>query len=178
MNREYRAYQFICADACNYKGDLDRDLALCMFCCHFFFESETRLNEFCGNVASWLKPGGYFVGILVDSQWVLEKIGDKTHHASESGTYSISGGPVEEKFGAIYRFTLPPCVNDCPEYLSPFRWLKVACERNKLKLLETKSLQDWDTDTDLKYKMGATAALSEDETEVMRMYTTFVFQKM
>jgi SAM-dependent methyltransferase len=42
------------------------DVVSCQFAVHYFFESTDTLQSFAKNVASFLRPGGYFVGTCLD----------------------------------------------------------------------------------------------------------------
>ena len=53
------------------------DLASCMFALHYFFETEERLRGLCRNVASVLKPGGFFIGICPDGEMVERLLDEK-----------------------------------------------------------------------------------------------------
>ena len=50
------------------------DVVSCQFAIHYFFESTIKLQNFVKNVASNLRPGGYFIGTCLDSKRVLEEL--------------------------------------------------------------------------------------------------------
>ena len=47
-----------------------------MFALHYFFRSETVLDQFIENVASNVKQGGYFIGCCFDGKKIFEKLSD------------------------------------------------------------------------------------------------------
>jgi SAM-dependent methyltransferase len=53
------------------------DLATCMFAVHYMFENASNLKQFCKNVGSVLKSGGYFVGTCLDGGAVRERLKNK-----------------------------------------------------------------------------------------------------
>jgi hypothetical protein len=50
------------------------DVVSCQFATHYFFENETKLDNFVFNVAQYLKKGGYFIGTCLDGQLIKKKL--------------------------------------------------------------------------------------------------------
>jgi hypothetical protein len=50
------------------------DVVSCQFATHYFFETETTLDNFVYNVANNLKQGGYFIGTCLDGQLIKQKL--------------------------------------------------------------------------------------------------------
>lgn len=50
------------------------DTATCFFALHYFFQSEQTLNNFFTNVSNCLKPGGYFIGTILDGSKIKESV--------------------------------------------------------------------------------------------------------
>lgn len=50
------------------------DVVSCQFATHYFFENETKLDNFVYNVSQYLKKGGYFIGTCLDGQLIKKKL--------------------------------------------------------------------------------------------------------
>lgn len=50
------------------------DVVSCQFATHYFFETESTLDNFVYNVANNLKQGGYFIGTCLDGQLIKSKL--------------------------------------------------------------------------------------------------------
>ncbi len=47
------------------------DVVSMQFCMHYAFESETKARTMLGNVSSWLRPSGVFIGTIPDADKLL-----------------------------------------------------------------------------------------------------------
>lgn len=47
------------------------DLVSCQFALHYAFESEARARMMLQNIATRLKPGGYFIGTIPDANLIV-----------------------------------------------------------------------------------------------------------
>jgi hypothetical protein len=50
------------------------DVVSCQFATHYFFENETKLDNFVFNISQYLKKGGYFIGTCLDGQLIKKKL--------------------------------------------------------------------------------------------------------
>lgn len=46
----------------------------CQFATHYFFENETKLDNFIYNISQYLKVGGFFIGTCLDGQLIKKKL--------------------------------------------------------------------------------------------------------
>ncbi len=92
--RDSRLYpaKFIVADChtvdltTSYGADTWFDLVSCQFSFHYCFESESRARGLLHNISTRLKPGGYFVGTLPDSNILVKKYRASTGAATTTTT--------------------------------------------------------------------------------------------
>lgn len=102
------------------------DVVSMQFCMHYAFESEAKAHCMLKNVASWLRPGGIFVGTIPNSEQLLMRLGqipaDAPSLSFGNSVYSIKFETREPSplFGHRYSFFLQDAVEDVPEYV--VRW--------------------------------------------------------
>lgn len=96
------------------------DVVTCMFALHYFFESEHAAHTLMRTVASSLRPGGVFIGIVPDGQCVNECI--KHGPEYDNGIMHVramwQGKPA--CFGSAYRCNIKGTVTQeshVPEFL-------------------------------------------------------------
>ncbi|CDO74870.1 hypothetical protein BN946_scf185004.g20 [Trametes cinnabarina] len=99
------------------------DVVSMQFCMHYAFESETKARIMLQNVATWLRPGGVFVGTIPNAKQLMEQL-----DALPPDTQDLSWGNkvyrirFEDRrnrpiFGHRYWFYLKDAVDDVPEYV-------------------------------------------------------------
>ena len=159
------------------------DVVSCFFAMHYFFKTEKMAHDFMRTVASHLRRGGHFVGIVAYGKHIVQCV----KHADEfdNGVVSIKacwvGAP--QCFGSAYTFAVKDTVTEesrVPEYLVFSNVLEKVARMHGLKPVAIS---------------GATAfskAQTQDEgilrplnptydgadAETTRMYAGFAFQKM
>eukprot|EP00455_Lapot_gusevi_P006616 TRINITY_DN12823_c0_g1_i3.p1 TRINITY_DN12823_c0_g1~~TRINITY_DN12823_c0_g1_i3.p1 ORF type:complete len:364 (-),score=47.91 TRINITY_DN12823_c0_g1_i3:226-1317(-) len=153
-------YQFIAADCFEARlssviaPEIHFDLVSCQFAWHYAFESEARLHMALRNVSEKLKPGGYFVGTMPDSNILVKKFRESPDGTFGNSRYRVrfeakprqlaqvmngdenqddeSSAPQFPKaspFGLKYWFQLEDAIDDCPEFLVHFpTFERVAAE--------------------------------------------------
>uniref|UniRef100_A0A8D9EKW0 mRNA (guanine-N(7))-methyltransferase n=1 Tax=Cacopsylla melanoneura TaxID=428564 RepID=A0A8D9EKW0_9HEMI len=117
---------------------LELDLVSCQFCIHYSFESVQQARTMLKNAAECLKPGGYFVGTVPDSNQIISRQRKHPNVSFGSDVYRIEClfdvfGPIP-LFGAKYDFNLEGVVN-CPEFLVHFGLFERIAGEFGLKLV-------------------------------------------
>ncbi|KAH9923971.1 mRNA capping enzyme-domain-containing protein [Epithele typhae] len=99
------------------------DVVSLQFCMHYAFESERKARTMLANVATWLRPGGVFIGTVPDADQLMAQL-----DALPAGAPDLSWGNAvyrirfEDRaarpvFGHRYWFFLQDAVDDVPEYV-------------------------------------------------------------
>ncbi|KAL1457836.1 hypothetical protein WDU94_008027 [Cyamophila willieti] len=117
---------------------LELDLVSCQFCIHYSFESVQQARTMLKNAAECLKPGGYFVGTVPDSNQIIARQRKHPNVSFGNDVYQIQClfdvfAPIP-LFGAKYDFNLEGVVN-CPEFLVHFGLFERIAEEYGLKLI-------------------------------------------
>ena len=135
------------------------DIVSCQFCLHYFFESKATLEGLLYNVATMLKPGGYFIGIVPDASVIVSRIrrsvksnpiiGNSLYCLQPSSTRSASKFKSSKSMrglGLQYNIELSSSDSDilfakCQEYLVPRPILEKQAARCNLRLVQWENLQ-------------------------------------
>jgi len=192
LKRKAFAAKFIAADCCavpitDHLPDLD--LVSCQFSLHYAFESEARARMMLRNVATKLKPGGFFIGTIPDANLIVKKIRNSNTMSFENSVFSIR---FEQKthfpiYGCRYEFFLEDAIFSLPEYLVHFPTLVRLAEDYDLELLEKERFHEFYTkhvgfsDNQQLFErmrcLNSDGTISDDEWEASGLYITFAFQK-
>lgn len=195
--------RLICADCYGIslykflKDDGLFDICSCQFAWHYSWSSEERARLALQNVATVLKPGGYFIGTIPDANVIIRKLrkaeglefGNSIFNCKFDDSRSEKKFPASEPFGIQYGFHLEDAV-DCPEWLVPFLKFQSLAEEYKLVLIYKKNFHQFihehiqnEDFAELMRKLGALGdgtgrdTISDDEWDAAYLYMTFVFQK-
>lgn len=111
------------------RPDLKFDTVSMQFCLHYAFENEKKARIMLQNVSSKLRSGGYFIGTMPDSNWIVKRVRQEPSGSFGFGNsiYSITFDDIKDTeddrkkigfstYGCKYMFHLVDAV-DCPEYL-------------------------------------------------------------
>ncbi|KAL7283075.1 hypothetical protein ACG7TL_002499 [Trametes sanguinea] len=99
------------------------DVVSMQFCMHYAFESETKARIMLQNVATWLRPGGIFVGTIPNAKQLMEQLDalppDTQDLSWGNNVYRIRFEDRRSRpiFGHRYWFYLKDAVDDVPEYV-------------------------------------------------------------
>ncbi|EIW60733.1 mRNA (guanine-N7)-methyltransferase [Trametes versicolor FP-101664 SS1] len=101
------------------------DVVSMQFCMHYAFESERKARIMLRNVASWLRPGGVFVGTIPNAKQLMEQLDELPEDAAAedltwgNNVYKIRFEQRDPRpmFGHRYWFYLQDAVDDVPEYV-------------------------------------------------------------
>eukprot|EP00959_Pyramimonas_sp_CCMP1952_P205474 4296939-Pyramimonas_sp.AAC.1 len=172
------------------------DICSCQFAFHYSFATEMRARQTLKNVARALRPGGCFIGTTPDANVIVKNL-----RASNGLTFGNSCYRVEfsekhrdkdffEAFGNEYNFTLTDAVDNCSEYLVPFKTLEDIAREEGLDLELRANFHDFfserrlDPDAELLLRQmkvledpKTQSSISPDEWEASRIYLVFVFRK-
>ena len=66
------------------------DVVSLQFCMHYAFESEVKARIMLSNVATWLRPGGVFIGTVPDAKQLMCVFLPADSRVTEYGTDSIA----------------------------------------------------------------------------------------
>jgi mRNA (guanine-N7-)-methyltransferase len=186
---------FICADCFEAKlsaylpPSLDFDFVSVQFSLHYAFETEERARAMLRNVTEKLRPGGYFVGTIPDSYYIVKRLRNTEGLSFGNSVYSIKFDQKEHfpAFGCKYRFFLEDAVDSVPEYLVHFPTFQSLAAEYGLELRMQARFHDFyqqniqnNENIQLLYKMNclnAEGTISPDEWEASGLYLVFAFQK-
>ncbi|KAI0648227.1 mRNA capping enzyme-domain-containing protein [Trametes meyenii] len=95
------------------------DVVSMQFCMHYAFENETKARTMLKNVATWLRPGGVFVGTIPNAKQLMDQLDDAKDLSWGNNVYKIRFEERERRpvFGHRYWFYLKDAVDDVPEYV-------------------------------------------------------------
>ena len=116
------------------------DFVSCQFALHYAFESEERARRALENITDRLKPGGHFVGTIINVLRLVKLFRHVGHSwanpvcALEFDKSLSKEGPFPE-FGAKYTFTLIDAVGGVPEYFVHFDVLQRLAKDYGLQLV-------------------------------------------
>lgn len=175
-------------------GEQPFDAISCQFAYHYSFENEEAAKISIANVASVLKPGGYFFGTTTNAKLIKERL-SKDHsfgnqfyniHLDDSCLDRFNGN---DPYGIKIFFTLEDAVEECPEYLIPISELDRLATTHNLRLEHATSFPDFY----MKYRqypeyerllsrMGVVGHrgefLSDEERAIAELYLVFCFRKL
>lgn len=154
------------------------DIVSCQFALHYSFRDETTARIFVENVSTALTTGGYFIGTIPDSEYILNArrhlgkwFGDRYHSIKFAHT------DFSQEYGDAYEFSFYGAVESLTEYVVRRQTLVDLCKELGLELVEWRNFTTYN-DTDrlnhslLFEKMGA------QFTSVSKIYATFCFKKI
>ncbi|KAK9674314.1 hypothetical protein RND81_12G225400 [Saponaria officinalis] len=211
-SRKAYSSQFLVLDPCTenlepHLGDKANtvDVVCCMQHLQMCFESEERAMVLLRNVASLLKPGGYFFGITPDSSTIwakYQKNVEASHNRSasmkanimpnciRSESYMITFEVEEEKFpvfGKKYQLKFASDVSAETHCLVHFPSFIRLARAAGLEYVEIQNLTEFYDDNRAQFaslilKFGpnlvdARGKLLPRSYDVLGLYTTFIFQK-
>ena len=187
----------------NARMDHGYDIASCQFALHYAFSNAASLDNLLANVSDSLRPGGVFIGTILDGNKVVKRmkkanplfpacpkdtvtsVGNSLYKLS----FTLSGYPSIYRFGMRYYFQLQDAVNNIPEYLVHFPTLIQFAAKHGLALIPEATapfkifLRDA-VNPSVASKMsidnttdGLKKTLSKDELEIVHLYMTFAFVK-
>ena len=169
-------------------SNVEFDTVSCQFAFHYFFQSKEHVKTALQNATSRLKKGGKFIVTTLDSnvlQSMLKKVEGKTLKNSvfQANFQCSDDKSFEEPFGNCYTFQLEDAVDPCPEYLvNPQIFIEMAKEFN-LSLVENLNFYDFyekyrnNRETENSRPRLNVRDMNEDFWTVVKLYTTFVFEK-
>lgn len=113
------------------------DLVSCQFAFHYAFQSLSRAETFFQNASECLRPDGYFIGTIPNSNRIISRARKSEDRSFGNRVYDVKlnfdpNGPIP-LFGAEYKFHLEGVV-DCPEYLVHFPTLVELAKKYDLEL--------------------------------------------
>ena len=174
------------------------DIVSCQFAFHYSFDSEAGARTALSNVASVLRTGGYFFGVIPNAREIRRRLQDPEFCADgqtlKNQYFSLTmDKPVTVKFpspfGIRYEFSLIDAVDSCPEYIVPFSVLEsLAAEYGLGFIMEMPLQKFYETFSqmpeyqNLLHRMNIVEddclTLSPDELSVASLYLAFAFRKL
>ena len=100
------------------------DSVSCQFAMHYAFDSESSVKMLLNNVSKFLKPGGTFIGTIIDANVLVSALNecddDNMQFGNSLFTVTFDQRPEQYNFyGQKYHFHLKDAV-DAPEFLVHF----------------------------------------------------------
>lgn len=153
------------------------DVVTCMFALHYFFESEHAAHEIMRVVATHLRPGGHFIGVVPDASQVNELI---RHGPYDDGCMRVralwDGSPA--CFGSKYTCSIRGTVtedSDAPEHLVYASVLQPLAEFYGLRAIPINSTPHLRPSTTCLHQL--IPPYGPPYAACTSMYAAFVFQK-
>lgn len=189
----------------NFPGIMDGlfpvDAVSIQFSFHYAWETESKVRQILTNVTRSLRPGGTFIGTIPSSDFIRDKVVKKEYTDDKTFGNSLyhvkfendppEDGVFRSPFGNKYDYFLKDAVDDVPEYVVPFEYLRLLCEdfglilkykKNFIDIFNleipnyfsrlNKNLVDGMKRADGKY------GVEGDEKEAVAFYIGFVFEKL
>lgn len=131
------------------------DLVTCQFAIHYFFESKDKLQQFCKNVNSLLKKGGYFTGTCFDGEKVHELLNKNNGiaYATEENKEDAYIWKIDRKYDNKtidknkYGNTIDVYINSInkthPEYLVNYEELVKELDKYNIRPINDKDTLDY-----------------------------------
>jgi SAM-dependent methyltransferase len=165
------------------------DAVSCMFALHYFFANEAMLDAVVSLVASSLKAGGRFFGVMTDECAVrlgaVEAILAGDGASFGNSLFRVQVGVDVRRAaltkqpthcGASIRFTMAGGGFDCTEYCAPLSALIKSCMKAGLVHASSENLLKIKLDPEFKQVTGA-QPLNAEEAQLVGMYASFLFIK-
>jgi len=162
------------------------DIVSCQFSIHYYFENSNTLNTYLNNVSNSLKPGGKFIGTCLNGNTIFEllKISDVLRNEGTNTCWKISKKYTNTKFGPnenslgleidVFNESIGVSIK---EYLVNIDYLKLMCDKYKLKLKETNSFEQlYSLIGDERY--GTIESITDDMKKYSFWNNYFVFEKI
>lgn len=162
------------------------DAVSCQMAIHYFFESETILDNFLYNVDRFLKPGGHFVGTCLDGDLIktlFKTEGTKTVTGKQGNRilWNISREYTEDikvNYGEVIKIYMESIGIEMVEYLVSIPILTQKLKQYGIELVKTLSFKRiYDEVAEMKSRDGLFEELSDIEKKYSFLNTVFVFQK-
>ena len=169
------------------------DLVSSQFCIHYAFESMSKVKNTLFNVNNVLKSGGYWVATIPNEDVIFHRL----QNAKQTENGRVFGNAVysvrideewKSVYGRQYYFTLQDAVDDCPEYIVPWKEFSQLYQEAGFELIMKKSFDKMYTDGakdpqskelfQRMMKKGMDDHVMEEELwEVATFYMVFVLRK-
>ena len=166
-----------------YVGDLlfkhgKFDIVSCQFALHYFYEKDAILENFASNVASFLRPGGYFIGTCLDGEKVQDKLrGKDIVKGVHNNRLVWQIKRVSDREVKVYMESIGAEIS---EYVVDFAELTEKFKAYGMVPVEFKSFEDIYNQTlqsnQTAYFIDFMKAMTEVEKEYSFMNTTFVYR--
>ena len=189
--------KFVALDCFSYNWSIlateQFDLVSSQFCFHYAFESAKKVKNTLHNVSQVLKSGGYWVATIPNEDVIINRLqyAEKKQNGTVFGNdiYSVR---VDQQwasvFGRQYYFSLQDAVDDCPEYIVPWKeftelftdvGFELVFKKSFEKLLSDAKKDPFSKDLFTKMmRMGIEDDIMDDEQwEVASFYQAFVLRK-
>lgn len=176
------------------------DVVSMQFCMHYAFETEDKVRRMLSNVSSSLKKGGYFVGTIPSSDFLLSKIAklEEGEKGWKNSIYSVTfandpprDGAFRPPFGHMYYYYLKDAVDNVPEYVVPFEAFRALAEEFNLELRYKKTFHElfaeeiptWSRKLPDRLIQGikrtdGSLGVEGEESEATAFYLAFAFEKV
>ena len=177
------------------KGKNGFDIGSSQFSMHYFFESQFTINQFIKNLQFTIKKGGYFVGTCFDGQKVLELLtegGDDDslmnnnfremkydntrlkfdNEVTESKGKDYWVEKFKSELGGIRLKVSDTGFDDQIEYLVNFELFDKEMKKNGFVCVERVNFSEKYASKKYKNQFN----MSDDEKEISKMNTTFIYK--
>lgn len=127
------------------------DVLSCQFSIHYFFENETKLDNFIWNVQKHLRVGGYFIGTCLNGEKLKEKLAKTPYHGSITGKqndrvlWNIKKLYKNDKtitIGDTIEVYMESIGQVIKEYVVSFDLLKAKLKKYNIEMLSKEELED------------------------------------
>lgn len=148
------------------------DVVSCQFALHYSFGSEREARTFIQNVALSLRPGGRFIGTIVDSDYITnskQHLGNAFGDAHHSVRIKSDEFDLNDDFDVRYEFSFKGAVERMTEYLVKPDVLDRICADCGFIPVEWKKFEEFSKESE--HPLWRTMNVKYNPTS--RIYTSF-----
>ena len=156
------------------------DVVSCQMALHYSFQDQERARNALWNVNECLKPGGYFICTIPDSDVLYRRLmavksdsADPLSFGNRIYKVTFETNKAFPNFGSKYWFWLDEAVETLPEYLVPKKDLLALAHRYGLEFIKSASFEDYIAQSVDRDNLH----LTPDDMEVISIYRAYVFRK-
>ena len=165
------------------------DVVSCQFCLHYYFESETKLNNLIQNIKDNLKIGGSFIGTCFDGKKVFDSLKGKKEIIGEKNGDTLWKIKKEYKirtftdkkpyFNTKVSVFVKSIGNYHDEYLVNFKYFEKIMNKNGFKMVSLKSFEEhYNNLMNSSNKLKQSCEMSDEEKRFSFLNSTFTFKRV
>ena len=165
------------------------DIVSCQFCLHYYFETETKLQNLVQNIKDNLKVGGYFIGTCFDGKKLFTALKGKKEISGSKNDDTIWKIKKEYKirtftdkkpyFNTKISVFVKSIGNYHDEYLVNFKYFENYMGKHGFKAVSIKSFEEhYNELMGSNNRLKKSSTMSDEEKSFSFLNNTFTFQRV